>query len=116
MKYNEIANESYKNLLEVMSLYRDRCCPISRRDLAKFLELDDRTIRFLISKARKRGIPIISDSAHYGYFLSYDEEDIVRFLNREILGKIRDLNETLHALAVHIRPFDPNQISIDEVR
>lgn len=116
MKYNEISNESYKNLLEIMSLYRDRCYPISRKELSEFLEIDDRTVRYIIAKARKRGIPIISDSAHYGYFLSYDEEDIVRFLNREILGKIRDLNETLHALAVHIRPFDPNQITIDEVR
>ena len=116
MKYNEISNESYKNLLEIMSLYRNRYCPISRKDLAEFMELDDRTVRYIIAKARKRGIPIISDSAHYGYYLSYDEEDIVRFLNREILGKIRDLNETLHALAVHIRPFDPNQITIDEVR
>ena len=116
MNKYDVQSESYKNLLEIMSMYRYRDNPISRKDLCHFLELEDRTVRFLIGKARKRGIPIISDSARSGYFLSYDEADIARFLNREILGKIRDLNETLHALAIHIRPFDPNQITIDEVK
>ncbi len=71
-----------------------------------YMEIEDRSVREIISKARKNGIPILSDSGNYGYYLSYKEEDISRFLNQEILSKIRDLNETFQALVVHIKPID----------
>lgn len=97
---------NYINLLEVMSFYRKADKPISRKELVNFMRIEDRTIREIIAKARKRGIPILSDSSNYGYYLSYKEEDISRFLNQEILSKIQDLNETFQALVVHIKPID----------
>ncbi|MDD2370853.1 MAG: HTH domain-containing protein [Firmicutes bacterium] len=115
MELHEIKSESYQKLLEVMALHRDFRNPISRKDLEVCLGISDRIIRDMIKKARKRGIPILSDSSNYGYFLSYRDADISRFLNREILSKIKDLSETFQALSVHIKPIDPNQITIDEV-
>lgn len=115
MEYKEIKNESYQKLLEVMALHRDFRNPISREKLEEQIGLSDRKIRDMIKQARKRGIPILSDSSNYGYFLSYRDADISRFLNREILSKIKDLSETFQALAIHIKPIDPNQITIDEV-
>lgn len=115
VELQEIKSESYQRLLEIMAGYRHSSNPISRETLEKKLSLSDRKIRDMIKQARKRGIPILSDSSNYGYFLSYHDADISRFLNREILSKIKDLSETFQALSVHIKPVDPNQITIDEV-
>lgn len=115
MELKEMKGEKYQKLLEIMSSYRHSNNPISREELEQRLGISDRIIRDMIKKARKRGIPILSDSTNYGYFLSYRDADISRFLNREILSKIKDLNETFNALVVHVKPIDPNQITIDEV-
>lgn len=111
----QIESKRYKMLLEIMACYRKKENAISRDELARLLEVDDRSVRNLIKKARKRGIPILATSKSYGYFLDYTEEEISRFLNREILSRIKDLFETFHALAVHVKPVDPSQITIDEV-
>lgn len=115
METKDKESTSYRTLLEIMAFYRHSCNPISRKQLELLLGVSDRNVRELIKQARKRGIPILSDSTNYGYYLSYRDADISRFLNREILSKIKDLNETFLALAVHIKPIDPNQITIDEV-
>ncbi len=115
MGLQEIKSESYQKLLEVMASHRDYKNPISRQSLEEQIGLSDRNIRLMIRQARRRGIPILSDSSNYGYFLSYRDADISRFLNREILSKIKDLSETFQALSVHIKPVDPNQINIFEV-
>lgn len=115
MEKKDKENIRYRTLLEIMAFYRHSYNPISRKQLELLLRVSDRNVRELIKQARKRGIPILSDSSNYGYFLSYRDADISRFLNREILSKIKDLNETFLALAVHIKPIDPNQITIDEV-
>lgn len=115
MQCKELKNQSYQKLLEIMASHRDFRNPISRKELEEILGMSDRIIRDMIKQARKRGIPILSDSSSYGYFLSYREADISRFLNREIMSKIKDLNETFSALVVHIKPIDPNQITIDEL-
>lgn len=115
MNHMGIKNINYQKLIVIMAGYRHADNPISRKELERALGTCDRNVRDLIKQARKRGIPILADSSNFGYFLSYREADISRFLNREILSKIKDLNETFHALAVHVRPIDPNQITIDEV-
>ena len=106
---------SEHKLLEIISLYRSSDNRVSRQDLAYHLNLDDRSVRFLIAKARKAGIPILSDNKQPGYYLSYEQEDIAAFLAREMLPRKKDLEETILALSKHVKLDDPNQITIAEV-
>lgn len=102
-------------LLEILSLYRTSDNRVSRQDLAYTLNLDDRTVRFLIAKARKAGIPILSDNKQPGYYLSYEQEDVAAFIAREMMPRKKDIEETINALTKHIKLDDPDQITIDEV-
>lgn len=104
-----------QKLLEILSLYRTSDNRVSRQDLAYTLNLDDRTVRLLIAKARKSGIPILSDNKQPGYYLSYESDDVDAFLKREMMPRKKDIEETIEALKKHIREGDPNQITIEGV-
>ena len=102
-----------RKLLEILSLYRTTDNRVSREDLAYSLNLDDRTVRVLISKARKSGIPILSDNTRSGYWLSYEPDDVERFIKMELNPKKKDIEETINALKKHVKEVDPNQMTIE---
>lgn len=111
----EIKSIHYQELLTIMAEHRTQEKAITRRELKQLMRIDDRTIRQLIKKARKRGIPILATSKGRGYYLNYNEIEVSRFLNQEILSRIKDLFETFHALAVHVKPIDPRQMTLADI-
>ena len=117
-KINDIPESKYKDLLVLMVNHRTPETSISRKELAAKLNLDDRSVRFMIAKARKSRFPILSDCHSNGYHLSNDAEAILEFMQREILSKIIDYRETYSALGASVAEIesqDANRITIDEV-
>lgn len=117
-KINDIPESKYKDLLVIMAYHRTPETSISRKELASRLNMDDRSVRYMIAKARKSRFPILSDCHSNGYHLSSDAEAILEFMQREILSKIIDYRETYSALGASVAELeshDKEQITIDEV-
>lgn len=56
---------------------------ITRRQLADLLNVDDRTARDMVNRARLDRLPVLNDQDGKGYYLSYDEADIYRWAKQE---------------------------------
>lgn len=80
----------------LMQVLEERTEPMSRMELVRILNIDDRTIRELISYARTKGVPICSASDRKGYWLG-DEYDVARLVS-EYRGRANTLQEVANAL------------------
>ena len=102
-----------KELLEILAPHRVSGNTVSRAELSVRLGIPDRTVREIIAEARKSGVPIISDSRTNGYYLSYEQDDVLK-ITLELRSRAFDLLETARALEVHLKDKDPNQIVLWE--
>lgn len=53
--------------------------PISRRDLARLLDVPDRMVRGRIMQLRMEGYPICSTSSRAGYYMADSREELEAF-------------------------------------
>lgn len=117
-KIEQIPESKYRDLLVIISNRRSSDSAISRRELAYRMNMSDREVRELITRARKSRFPIIINHNEGGYYLSNDINEIQEFRNREIHSRINDLKATDDGMAEAIeflKEFSPDQITIDEV-
>ena len=116
-KINDIPESKYKDLLIIMAYHRTPETAIGRKELASRLNIDDRTVRLLIAKARKSRFTIISNCHGNGYHLSSDAEEILDFMQRELLSKIIDYRETYSAFGAAVAELesqDKDQMTMQE--
>ena len=71
---------------------------ISRQELCARLGYGDRSVRRLIAKARKQGVPVIPNTVKGGYYLGTTQEDISH-LRRVYLGRTRAEEAMLRKMA-----------------
>lgn len=77
-------------------LGRGRAAAISLAQLKKLLGWDGRTIRKEIARARRAGVPIVSDNLR-GYWLADNPAEVEAFV-RSMRGRAREIERTVAAL------------------
>lgn len=80
--YNYRPVEAHSQLSISEFLGRGQDAAITRRDLERLTGLDGRTIRIVIERERRRGVPILSscNSRKNGYFLASNEMETAQFV------------------------------------
>ena len=97
-----VMSQSTETLAKVIPFGRDHA--ISRERLAELLAVADRTMREMISRARREGLVIINDQRGGGYYRSDDIEDLNRQLTQthnralKLLVQEKHLRERIRAL------------------
>lgn len=64
---------------------------------------DERQVRLIIVKLRKRGVPACASSGESGYFLASNLKEYQEFRGREYVKKIVDMRETVDAMDKSIK-------------
>ena len=63
-------------ILDYIGIGRDNAVP--RKELARRMDLPDRTVRNMIEEARRQGHLIINDQTGAGYYIGCDLEELKR--------------------------------------
>ena len=82
-----------------------RANAISMRELAALLNVDTRTVRALVQRAREQGAPICSEwGANGGYYLPADTYEARRYL-RQQKARIRSARAALNGITAFLQAF-----------
>lgn len=68
---------------ELIDILANAGTPLTRRELADRLDMDDRQVRDLIRSLRTRGYIIVNDGDGRGYYMAASTERIERHFNTE---------------------------------
>lgn len=88
------------NLTELIPTGRANA--ISMRELSERLNVDARTTRAIIQRARANGAEICSDWENGGYFMPLDIDEAKVYLNQQ-RARIRSANAALRGVKDYIR-------------
>lgn len=96
-------------ITEYIPVGRENALPM--RDLAALLNVDERTIRQLVQRAREQGAPICSEwGDNGGYYMPADTYEARRYL-RQQKARIRSARAALNGIIKYLQPFAvPNDI------
>lgn len=93
----------FDKLTELIPTGRNNAIPM--RDLATLLNVNERTIRLLVQKAREKGAPICSEWKNRGgYYFPADEYEARAYL-RQQKARIRSAKAALNGITEYLQSF-----------
>lgn len=91
-----------KDLTEFIPIGRANA--ISMRDLAALLNVDTRTVRALVQRAREQGAPICTDFGNGGYYLPADMTEAEHYF-RQQQARIKTARAALNGVTEFLQSF-----------
>lgn len=92
-----------KDLTEFIPTGRANAIPM--KDLATLLNVDARTVRALVQRAREQGAPICSEWEHNGgYYMPADKYEAESYL-RQQQSRIKSARAALNGITEFLQPF-----------
>lgn len=109
---NLLNGRFYKTIYEELQK-GSRDYPVSRSRLVIATGESDRNVRKAISEMRKKGLPVMSSSSSYGYWITEELDADYRTFRAEMMSRCNDGWRTIRAMDRHFA--EKGQIGIEQI-